>query len=101
MTFERWGKGKAAPRQLIRQQALGGMFFSELLSVRLRDLCGKPHSCQAGTGRRSTTEGLALASPATHYGGFGREALEWVEILREKDVSPFVDWELLNKALAL
>lgn len=44
---------------------------------------------------------LALASPATHYGGFGREAFEWVEILGEKDVSPFVDWEMLNKALAL
>ena len=33
-----------------------GMLFSELHSVPLRELCGKPHSCQPGTGRRSTTE---------------------------------------------
>ncbi len=33
------------------------MLLSELLSVPLGDLCGKPHSRQAGTGRRSTTEG--------------------------------------------
>ena len=32
------------------------MLFSELLSVPLRDLCDKPHSCQVRTGRRSTTE---------------------------------------------
>lgn len=35
---------------------VGGMLFSELLSVALCDLGGKSLSRQAGTGRRSTTE---------------------------------------------